>query len=126
MNTIDELKGCSKFFDFGKVDFWGSGSRVNEVTITISFHSERMYTPGKGWDYTGKTDICFSGEIWNRTHTDIVKAGQCQDTLDKFEVKDNQELFKEILDLWKRYHLKHLEDIPEEGRIRLLNVFKNN
>ena len=126
MNVLDELKNRKKIFFFGKVDYWGRGRRVNEVDITVEIRAENIYTPEEGWHQTGKHDISFIGGIWNGTKADYISCGQCDRTLERFDVKESPELFKELLDLWKHYHLKHIEDVPEEIQIRLLNVMNNN
>ena len=46
------------------------------------------------------------GNVWNRTHTDILMGGQCLDEIGHVPVNDG--LFQEIVGLWQRYHLNDL------------------
>ena len=79
-------------FDFGKFDFYGCGRKINRFTVTASLRKERF-----GLVFTA------CGEIWNGSGKEIVSAGQNLDTMNGF-LYDN-ELFAEIYDLWKNYHL---------------------
>jgi hypothetical protein len=80
-----------KTFNFGKVDYYGRGRRVNKVGVTV-----RLYDKGDG-------RVVFSacGDIWNGRGTDIVCGGQCLDEIAKL-VKDPT--FKKIYGWWKKYH----------------------
>lgn len=71
-----------------------------EATFTIDPTTrERIYTGSKTPEYV-ELSIC--GSIWNASHTDIWCGGQCLDTMAEY-VKTP--LFREIYNLWKRYHL---------------------
>lgn len=80
--------------NFGKIDFYGRGRKVNLVTVNLELTETK-----KGLEFTA------SATVWNSTKTDCVMAGQCLDTLyNDFKLKNNK-LFKKIHELWKKYHL---------------------
>lgn len=81
-----------KTFDFGKIDFYGKGRKVNKVEVSVELTE----------------DECFrvSGEIWNSRHTDIECGGQCLDEIAQY-IKGN-ETFDKIYKYWKLYHLNDL------------------
>ena len=115
-----------KKIEFGKVAYLGS-KRDNPVDVTIELRErggeevftidpitkERKYTgeiTPKYWEFTA------SGHIWNRLHTDCYTAGQCLDTIAKYV---HSARFKEIYELWKRYHLNgaHAGTPEQEAKI---------
>ena len=81
-------------FNFGKIDYYNTGRKINAVEITIELREE-----------DGKPVFSASGDVWNIKHTDIIMGGQCLD--DPIIVKHlkGNKTFEEILDLWKKYHL---------------------
>lgn len=79
-----------KKFDFGKIDFEGRG-KSNAVVVEVKYDN-------------GNFSAC--GEIWNRSHTDVVCGGQCLDTIAQY-IKDDP-IFDEIYYLWQRYHLNDM------------------
>lgn len=83
-----------KIFDFGKIDYTGTGRKSYPVTV------EMEYT-----EHDGKKRFSVSGNIWNTRKTDIVAGGQCLDTIARY-IKTP--LFKEIYRLWKLYHLNDM------------------
>lgn len=83
-----------KTFSFGKIDFFNRGVRDNAVSVEVEYNEK-----------DGKKVFTACGNIWNRTHTDIVAGGQCLDTIAEY-VKD--EKFLEIYRLWKLYHLNDM------------------
>ena len=65
--------------------------------------------------------------VWNSVHTDIVSGGQIIDKLyNKFAICRNSILYKTIMQLWKKYHLHDISDIPAEDKelIDLLFLIK--
>ena len=76
-----------KTFNFGKIDYNGSGRRINLVTIEVGY---------KEGEFTA------SGGIWNASKTDCIHCGQCLGTIAGY-VKDP--LFQKIFRLWEIYHL---------------------
>lgn len=82
--------------DFGKVDFYGKGRRINKVTVDVELRLDRK----------GREVFSCVGDVWNAHHTDIVMGGQCLDDLVPF-LKRNR-TFMEVLDLWHKYHLNDM------------------
>lgn len=94
-----------KTISFGKIDFNGTGRKINEVTVEMELYYDKDNKP------------CFSvcADVWNSRHTDIEMGGQCLDDLVPF-FKDN-ELYMEIVGLWQRNHLNNLTPgTPEQMR----------
>lgn len=69
-------------------------------------------------------DNCFSAiaYVWNENHSDTYMIGQCFDDLKEIPEVGELPIFKEIYDLWKKYHLNDLhagtkeqEDILKEA-----------
>lgn len=81
-----------KRFNFGKIDYYGRGSRRNAVTVDIEYSEKN----------DGKKEFTASAMIWNSTRSDCVCGGQCLDAIAKY-IK--HPVFKEIYRLWKLYHL---------------------
>ena len=83
-----ELK---KTFDFGKIDYYGRGRRINKVDVDVE-----LYDKGNG-------QIVFSacGAIWNGRGTDCTYCGQCLDEIAKFV---DDPLFLKIYGWWKAFH----------------------
>lgn len=84
-----------KKIDFGKIDYMGTGRKINPVTVEIE-----LKETDKGY--------CFSarGTIWNHIKTDCYCGGQCLDTI--AEYLGNNAEFMEIHRLWKLYHLNDM------------------
>lgn len=83
-----------KRFDFGKIDYYGRGSRRNAVTVDVEYTEK-----------DGKKVFTASGMIWNSTRTDCICGGQCLDTIAQY-IKNPT--FKQILRLWNLYHLNDM------------------
>lgn len=79
--------------DFGKIDFYESGKKINKVEIEVTLRNAD----------TDKPEFSVCGTVWNSRHTDCVAGGQCIDSIDKFFRTDR--LYKLIENLWKKYHL---------------------
>lgn len=86
-------------FNFGKVDGYGNGRKTCAVEVEITL----------GEDRDGKPTFSASADVWNNLHTDIIMGGQCLDELNErfYKIRHNSK-FKEILDLWHKYHLNDL------------------
>lgn len=80
-----------KLFNFGKIDFYGSGRRINPVEVEVRLSDKGVFTA--------------SATIWNSRHTDCVCAGQCLDEVSKHITS---EPFKKIYTLWKKHHLNDM------------------
>lgn len=115
-----------KTFAFGKIDFYGNGTRENLVTVTVELRKcggEETFTIDRATGektIVGKTpayvELAICGDIWNRRRDDIVCGGQCLDTIAEYRHQlDNVELFDTLLDLWKNYHLNGMHaGTPEQ------------
>ena len=93
-------------FSFGKIDYNGTGRKVNLVTIEIELKLKEC----TNWETLEKQEMfCFSatGSIWNTKETDLLTCGQILDDIAKY-IKKN-ELFNTIYKLWKQYHLNDLK-----------------
>lgn len=95
-----------KKFEFGKIDFSGSGRKVNAVDVEVELRD----TP-RGPEFSA------CGNVWNSKHTDVVMAGQCLDDLACY-VKNP--IFLKIHGLWKRNHLNsmHAGDREQEALLK--------
>lgn len=80
-----------KTFNFGKIDYYGNGRKINLVTVQME-----LRTTEKG------EELSAYGMIWNNLKTDVVCGGQCLDEIKKY-IKSP--LFLEIYKFWKLYHL---------------------
>ena len=83
-----------KTFDFGKIDYYGKGRKINRVTVKVCLEEKGV-----------KDVFTASGMILNSKETDCICGGQCLDEIAKY-VKDP--VFLEIYDLWKKYHLNDM------------------
>lgn len=79
-----------KIFDFGKIDYNGTGAKRNLVTVEVEYRNEN-----------GRELFSACGNIWNARQTDVVCGGQCLDTIAEY-IKTP--LFIAIFRLWKLYH----------------------
>ena len=84
-----------KIFDFGKIDYTGTGRKSYLVTVEMEYKEKN----------NGEKVLSICGNIWNTRKTDIVAGGQCLDTIARY-IKSP--LFKEIYRLWKLYHLNDM------------------
>lgn len=90
-----------KTLSFGKIDYYGCGRKINEVTVEIEIRD--------GYDVVS---IC--GSVWNNLHTNIERAGQClDDEVIRKNVKDRN-LYETIIDIWKTCHLHKVESLDEK------------
>lgn len=112
---------CRKTIKFGKIDYLGHGRKNCPVEVEIELrkrggeetfrfvNGQREYTGEKTPEYY---ELAICGDIWNHVHTDIYCGGQCLDTIAEYVHSD---LFKEIYELWKRYHLNGMRaGTPEQ------------
>lgn len=83
---------------FGKVKYY-SKRRVHEIEVEIGVRD------------SGYLGIC--GGLWNGRHTDYEFCGQCFDELREL-VEEKKDTFDTIYDIWKKWHLKPIEQVPTE------------
>ena len=94
-----------RVYSFGKVAYNGK-RKINEVTLEIELR-----------DWNGYPEFTACANVWNNIHTDIVAGGQMIDKLyDRFAICRNSVLYKTIMQLWKKYHLHDISDIPAEDK----------
>jgi hypothetical protein len=80
-----------KTFKFGKIDYNGTGRKINAVTVEVKYDGEKFSA---------------SGNIWNSKKTDILCGGQCLDEM--YQHLKNNKTFLMIYSLWKQYHLNDM------------------
>lgn len=80
-----------KTFKFRKIDFNGTGKKINLAEVEVSFDGIKFSA---------------SGSVWNSKQTDIISGGQNLDEMYK-HLKRNK-TFLIIYSLWKQYHLNDL------------------
>lgn len=94
-----------KVFSFGKIAYYGK-RKINEVTLEIELR-----------DWNGYPEFTAHAMVWNSVHTDIVSGGQMIDKLyNKFAVLRDSIIYKTIMQLWKKYHLHDISNIPAEDK----------
>lgn len=109
-------------FDFGKVDYAGTGRKAYPVTIEVELrkrggeetfrvvNGEKQYTGEKTPEYVEFSAV---GYIWNTKHTDCVCGGQCLDEINRFLSKNAD--FQKVYKWWKAYHLNGMKaGTPEQ------------
>ena len=100
-------------FNFGKIDYYGRGRKINSVEVKVELSDKGVFTA--------------SANIWNSKHTDCVCGGQCLDEVAKYVKSDK---FKKIYRLWEQYHLNDMHPGTEKQEAALkaagLNSWANN
>ena len=100
-------------FNFGKIDYYGRGRKINLVEVKVELSDEKVFTA--------------STNIWNSKHTDCVCGGQCLDEVAKYVKSDR---FKKIYRLWELYHLNDMHPGTEKQEAALkaagLNSWAND
>ena len=103
-----------KEFSFGKVAYNGK-RKINEVTLEIELR-----------DWNGYPEFAACAKVWNNIHTDIVAGGQMIDKLyNKFATLRGSVLYKTIMQLWEKYHLHNISNIPAEDK-ELIDLLISN
>ena len=100
-----------KTFDFGKVDYYGRGRKINKVDVTVRLHDKD----------DGHIVLSIDGGFWNGRGTDYVCCGQCLDEIAKFV---HNPLFQKIYGWWKEWHNTdmHLGDENQEAYLKSKGV----
>ena len=94
-----------KVFSFGKFAYNGN-RKINEVTLEIELRERNGYPEFSACAY-----------VWNNIHSDIVAGGQMIDKLyNEFETLRDSLLYKTIMQLWEKYHLHDISNIPAEDK----------
>lgn len=98
----DYGKNKKRVFSFGKVDFYGCGRKINEITLEVTLYADR----------NGYPEFTVCGDVWNIRHTDIVCGGQCIDDIyNKVRRLHCNTIYKTIMELWEKYHCKDVSNI---------------
>ena len=118
-----------KVFNFGKIDYTGKGRKAYPVTVTVELRKrggEKTFTVNpatKERTYTGNTtpeyvELSICGDIWNTKKSDIVRGGQCLDTINKYRNQlTDKAVFDELYKFWKLYHLNGMHaGTPEQEK----------
>lgn len=92
---------------FGKIDWNGSGRKINELEIEMRLE-----------DADGdKPVFAASLNVWNSRHTDCVAGGQMLDDKVVLKAVGGNPLYMKILGLWKRNHLNGMHaGTPEQEK----------
>lgn len=96
---MDKMKTFKTKIDCGKIDWNKTGRKINAAEVEVEYRLEVKYIDGKPtlyWEFSAM------GAIWNNLHTDWISGGQC---LDKMARYFRAPQFREVYDLWKKYHL---------------------
>lgn len=113
-------------FNFGKIDFNGTGRKVNLVTVDVELRrcggDDTFTVDRKTGERTivGKTpeyvELSICGDVWNNRRSDIECGGQCLDTIAEYRDQlTDVETFDMLYDLWKNYHLNGMHaGTPEQ------------
>lgn len=90
----------------GKIDGYGSGRKNCRVDVCLELRDSDR----------GPCFAC-SAEVWNPRGTDIIMGGQC---LDSIAERIHTPAFKEIVRLWRAYHLNdmHAGTPEQEAEVR--------
>lgn len=87
-----------KVITFGKIDYYGNGRKINEVEIELTLRESE--------DERRNIEFSACGGVWNSKKTDYVCCGQMIDNPNVVkQVKVKRELYLEIMNLWRKYHL---------------------
>lgn len=96
-------------YKFGKIDATGNGRKDNAVEILVVLRERDFCTKQIGETDDKYEEFSVCGYAYNNLHTDFVQAGQCLDSLyeKSKELRENP-AFKQIYELWKKYHCNGL------------------
>ena len=113
----NEKSMITKKFEFGKIDYFGCGRKINKVDVDV-----RLYTHK---DNSGHIVFSACGDIWNGRGTDIVCCGQCLDEIAKFI---DDPIFKQIYGWWQAYRLNdmHLGTTEQEEYLEKNRTWSND
>ena len=96
-----------KKINFGKIDYCGSGRKINELVVELRL---------SGAD-GNKPEFSASGMIYNSKRTDCVAGGQIFDDRTVLKAMKGNSLYGEIVRLWKRNHLNGMNaGTPEQEK----------
>ena len=89
--------------DIQKVDGYGDGKKNCMVDVELDLDNDNF-------------SAC--ANVWNHRHSDVIYCGQCfDDLLIGFPELNQNEVFMEVYDLWKNYHLNNMHaGTPEQEK----------
>lgn len=99
--------------DFKKIDYNGSGRKINLVTTELELREKE----------NGKYVFSAVAKIWNATSTDYICCGQCFDELCRFPVLKNNPEFGFIYTMWSKYHLNDIHAGTPKQELALRRKF---
>lgn len=103
-----------KAYSFGKVAYYGK-RKINEVTLEVEL-----------MDWNGYLEFTACAKVWNNIHTDIIAGGQMIDKLyNRFATLRDSIIYKTVMQLWKKYHLHDISNIPAEDK-ELIDLLISN
>jgi len=85
---------AKKTFEFSKIAYMRPGRKTCPTEVSLELSKEI-------WGYR----LSITGTIWNHIKTDCYSCGQNLDTMAKYL---HNKTFRELYDLWKKYHLNDL------------------
>ena len=95
-------------YEFSKVA-WDGNRKINLIELEVELT-----------DRNGYPEFTARGGVWNHIHTDWLAGGQCLDTIiERFPHFKNNTLYRTIFELWQKYHLQNVSDIPAEDRAKI-------
>jgi hypothetical protein len=117
-------KTMKRTINYGKHAAGSSNRKVNEVTLTVSVEPSKYYDPKTKKDFTKGEHFSVCGDVWNASHTDIIRGGQCVDHIVKHYAKDENS--RNIRALWEVFHCQQMDAIPERFRAAIVNFVNGN
>lgn len=106
-----------------KIGYNNSNRKINAVTIDLKLVEKECINFETG---VKETMFVFSASaaIWNSKNTDIVAGGQMLDELP--ELYKGNSLVKQIVEIWKEYHLNDLQAGTKIQTSFVKQYFKDN
>jgi len=96
----------------------GGARKASEVTMTVCVEPTVWFDTKKQQNYTKGEHFSVTGDVWNATHTDIIRGGQCVDYITEKIAKDRNT--KNIRALWEVFHLQQMDAIPKRFRTAIV------
>lgn len=113
--TTTIVREKTRTLDFGKIDYYHTGRKINAVCIDVSLILQS----------DSKIRFSVSGAIYNQTKTDCLTAGQMLDNAELDELAKKHKSFAVIRKLWQKYHLNDMNAGTIKQEQALANAYKN-
>ena len=104
--------------NFGKVDFYKCGRRINAVEVDYELTERGGDLCTDGTKTPTYVEFTASGKVWNGRKTDIIAGGQCLGHIleNVPEMKRNKTYMK-IYNIWNAWHLNGMNaGTPEQEK----------